>query len=497
MRLALVGLGLTLSLVACEESHVGDRFRAERDLWKVDAAARRLGTSPRAWKEIAGRYEDVARRHLELIEGSTLPPEGVFAIAAQARIRAAQAHAAAMDSIRAQEVLEEIVERYAALPEVVGQTAWLRGRLDEAQGDNAEAIGHYEAFLASVVFGTQAATDDRSIQELPLHMARLASRGRETPDVERYTAARAYYLAVADTSSRDVSLAARRSLAQIAADLGEWNEAALILERLEREVLEEPSSAMHPMTTRLERVVNQMKAMAWGRADSAAAQRALESFAHDYPGNPIVAHALMARADAYADLGRTTNALRDYDRILTDHPRSPVAAEAALERARLLEKSDRWKEAYSGLRALEVEWPLSNEALQVPLEIARHERREGGESAFHEALQRAKGAYEEFLARYPKGPHTHVARQRLIETMILAGEHREAVDAMLTYARESSGAPRELRLLVDATRTLFADLADTAQAVVLLEETAKKYPGTRLGAQAAREATRLRQVSPR
>jgi TolA-binding protein len=143
-------------------------------------------------------------------------------------------------------------------------------------------------------------------------------------------------------------------------------------------------------------------------------------------------------------------------------------------------------------RSLPVLYPISEEALMAPLEIAKHHFRVGDEEATATALSQAERSYRDFINRYPPGPPTVFAREHLAQALALQLEYDSAITELLSLGDDLVGTPKGVSLLLAAARMAFSDLADTARAVAILDHTAEVYAKADVGKWASTEAARLR-----
>jgi len=166
-----------------------------------------------------------------------------------------------------------------------------------------------------------------------------------------------------------------------------------------------------------------------------------------------------------------------------------------LARGRVLEQNGRWSEARETFRALPVDQPTSDAALQAPLEIAGHYARANDETGLTNALTDAEKHYRDFVARYPPGHPAFAARVKLAQTLALQKRYGDAVTELVEIAESMNGAPDGARYFVDAAGMALNQMNDKTRAAEILDRVAKLYPSAKVGQWAVAEATRLREGS--
>lgn len=495
MRIGSMLLCVTVCLAGCGDRDIGYRYRAERELWNVEREHRRVSSDPEYARR--DRCEAVASRY-ETLVGRYLTPAGVGPsvqlalqrIVAKAWLNAAELHALALDSVRVDQILVQMTNRFDAIPEVSGEVAFLRGQIAEIDGDPVRASSFYQHVIELIEPEPGADGVAGTVMELPLRIAQV----RAEPSA--YERAGAYYRAALDHGTPPVQVVAQTFLARVAADQGQWDEANGLFDELERRILQMDESPLTPAEVRFAALEVWIQAEAQGHADSQDVRIKLDSLVADYPQSSVPPRALFIAAKAAHQLGHVEEALRCLSVIGRDYPFAENRPDAELLKGRLLAKADRWGEALRTLKALPVEFPISRAALSAPLEIADHFARQGDRPAVEEALTLAEKEYRDFLVRFPVGTHTHFARERLADTYGRQGRHEQAVSELLALSQDLQGTRREMVLLVRAARLAKLELPNTVRAATILDQIAVRFPNTRTGVRAAAEANELRGATP-
>jgi tetratricopeptide (TPR) repeat protein len=363
----------------------------------------------------------------------------------------------------------------------------------EGKGDVEGAADLYQFVLDRVAPATDATGVAKMVIDLPLRIARLRTRASSSSAGPSYETARRYYEGwMGDPKAEEaIQSMAMERLAQVDADLGQWDRSLNTLRSLEDRLRRLPKPSKDPAEVRMTEYVVQTQA----GSDPMIGRETLLSLLRDYPGWKSVPEALIILAGNASDRNEVDEALGYLDRIAEEHKTEEDAlTKALLVRARILERHDRWPEALTACRSLQSEHPLSREALSVPLEIVNHYGRKNDTDGMQTALGKATQEYRDFLSQYPPGPLTRVARDHLIQALLLQRQFDLAINEMLTLSDELAGTADGQRMLYQAADLAGRALEDTTRVVAILDHAVELYPSTRFGSWASTEAGRLRET---
>jgi TolA-binding protein len=505
MSARLSMLALVVLTLGCDSPIRGVRYRAERDLWQSNREARRLSIRPQLvtdadWRALAARYERIAARYGEVPAPANQAGQAARAaheirlVAARAWISAAQVHTVRGDSTRMLRAYERVASGFQDVPIMTAEVALARGRIAESKGDTPSAIASYRAVVDQIEPLPGEAGVAGAVMDLPLQIARLHARDRsQTPQslAAIYDTARIRYERwVAARPGTLVEFDARERIADLAADRGQWSAAATALQLLEARLVASGTQGRDPARVRyaLAAVLDR------AQPGSDASRETLLGLLADYPQSPLAPQALLALGADAARRGRLQEALGYVDRMRSEHlGGSELDAQSLLQRGRLLEQQGRWSDALATFKALPVDQPMSEPALQAPLEIVRHYASVKDEPAMRDALVSAEQHYRDFIRRYPPGPYSVSAQAKLVSTLILQERPDAAISELVDMGESMTGSPQGARFMIDAARLAFRDMDDSTRAVEILERAGKLYPNSEIGRWASAEAVRLRE----
>ncbi len=514
-RAALVVLAMA---PACaQDEYVGPRFRAEREMWRINQEFRRLSIKPElveteTWRALAERYEKLSAdfEYVHATEASAPADQArteLRGLVARAWVNAAQVHAMIGDSLQMAENYERVTKEFQDLPLVVSEVALAQGQLAENQREWEKAAAAYQGIVDRVQPQPGEPGVAGAVLKLPLRIARLrvaAAAATKTQSAEQienpalaasspnYDEARRRYgdWIRAHPGTR-LEVESRLCLAELAADQSRWDAALSEVHAVEKQVKAMDDPPTEPGGLRFTTAMLQSRAS----APPDSIRKTLRSIPQEYPQSPSAPQALLALSRQAATLGAMDDALEYLDQLRDDYPQwASPAAQGMLLRAQILEKDGRWFDAYNVLRALPVQYPMSEEALQAPLEIVAHYLRSEDQDEVDSALKRAEQEYREFIERYPKQPETLFARTKLVQTLLLQKRFDDAIGELLGISDAMQENPRAANFMLEAARVAQQNLGNSERAAEILEQIGVKFPKMQIGQWASSEAARLRGV---
>ncbi len=498
---------LALFVVGCSSgADVGRRYRAERALWKANKAWEELAIRPDLIQDeqrlaVADRFEEIADRYGAVpattdTSVASLALRETRAIAARAKLSAAQMVAAQGDLERADRIYAEIEQEFTDLPGMAGDASLNRAVLAEGDSRPDDAIASYQRVVDTVEPHTGVRGVEGTVLQIPLRIARMkAEAAPDTTAAARapyYDDAKAYYAKViADHPGTALALEARSRLVDVATDLRRWNDAVEQLRILDEESRRIEPPAGDPGEVRFALAEAQLKV---GQADSS--RSTLQSLLRDDPESAYAPRALITLAmRAYTD-GRPDDALALLDQVVSEYgDDEDNVATALLQKARILDRTDRWAEALDIYRALPREHPVTEPALLAPLEIAAHYGRVGDADARAQALTAAEESYRKALERYPSEQFAASVRAKLTEIYLTEKRYREAMVELAQLAQSQRGTRQGVLALIKAADLAYSQLGDTEQAIQILDRGAEWYEGSEFGERLKAQAETFREES--
>jgi tetratricopeptide (TPR) repeat protein len=475
---------------------LGNRFQAERALWNASGEVQRLSIRPELvseteWHKVVDTFSSIPERFPAKGTGPTATE--LRGVHAHALLAAARIYGTLGDSLSMLDVYSRIEREYQDLPVITGEVAFARGRLAEGRGDWSGALAAYQEALARVTPRSGDPGVAGAIIELPLRMARLQIVGtRDSSMAFRhrvYRDAENYYQKVIAQPDTMIALDARAYMADVAADQELWDEAASQLRALEKALNGMKPARRDPATARYAMAQLQVRS----KAPADTVQSTLRSLIKDYPESPVALQSQVALAYSYAQNGKHDQALEALSAV--EHAKNApeeLAGQALLLKAQILDRTGKWTEAQQVLAALPVDHPLCEAALLAPIEVVRHYERVGDAAGVSAALEKAEAAYRDFLTRYPTGPGSVMAQEKLARTLAQEKRYDLAVAEFVRLGEALAEHPSGATYMTAAAQLALQQLGDTTRAAEILDRTASLYPNRKVGKWASEEAARLR-----
>lgn len=487
--LRLLGVALAAVVVTgCGHEQEGEQYRAERAFFKANRASRRLDVNPDLVSkadllDVADRFRAVGDTFDHtLADGDTVGASdaemAVALLAGRAHLAAAGFYFRAEEYDLALGVARGVRERmgWAQGPAVDSQRAIVRALADK--GETAAAI---QALWDLAEEHEPVFPDGERIRgpvfNAPMQAVTLErTRGDSARVRDGALRAERYY---ADVSSQNAgrfpALLADLNRGSLLAGLGEWRQAADIMEA----ALEGyPEDVMGDLDAA--RVAHNLaRIYLEDDRDLERATSRLEIARERGGDTEVSADATMALARLAGRQGETRRALVLFgdvvDRFENDERRAPLAR---FSRGQILEEAGRWEEALSEYRALEATYPRSPEALETPFVIAAHYRKTGATELAESVLRRAGENYRALIERQSSPGETYVAYRHLVRVEVERARWGAAIDTMTEFARAYPGRREAALALLDAARLTREHLSDHDRFLELVSEVETVYANT-------------------
>jgi len=496
-RALALALLLSTFVAGCAgDPDLGTRFRAERALWNASAEVQRLSIRPElvseaTWRKTVETFTAIPSEYPA--KGKRAAAVELRGVHAHALLAAARIYGSLGDSVAMLDVYSRIENEYKDLPLITGEVAFARGRIAESQGDWDAALSAYGESLARIAPKSGDAGVAGAVIELPLRMARIRVVAAHDSSLafraQAYRDAETYYrdmIAKADTLT---SLDARAYMADVAADQTKWDEAASQLKNLERILSVMKPAPKDPASARYALAQLQLRS----KAPAQDVQATLTALVKDYPESPFANQANLGLAYSYSKSNNFDQALASLDAIgKSKNATEDLAGQALLLKAQILDHTGKWTDAQQILTSLPVDHPLTEAALLAPIEVVRHYERMGDAEGTQASLAKAETAYRDFLNRYPTGPVSVMAQEKLARTLTQEKRYDLAVAEFVRLGEALGQHPAGAQYLTAAAQLALQQLGDTTKAAEILDRTATQYANRKVGRWASEEAARLR-----
>ncbi len=233
----------------------------------------------------------------------------------------------------------------------------------------------------------------------------------------------------------------------------------------------------------------------WKNKEYEKAEALYQRFFTEYPGHPLTGRTAMTLGLAYHSKGDFTKSRESYQRALDSGgyaEKSPERSELKLLMARSYQDELLWDEADALYQEIELAYPNSSAALQVPLMRADHFNEVGETAQALDILDKAIRHYE-VLAANQKDPKIVSYAQRFrSQALARKGAWKEIVDDIDKRMAEETTPVRKGRWLFLKALMTQNRLKDSPKAIELYESFLNLYPGHPLEARAKTQLELLR-----
>lgn len=480
---------LATGLAACGSEDVSVLYGAERVLWRADRAQANLplpalADSGRAWRAQATRYDRIAETYENWAAWNPDSPvrEDLLGVASSARWSAVRVHKTLADTLSMRRELDRLVAPETHDPAIVVRALRRRADVSAANGDFDAWVADLRRIWSIVLPSNRWV---RNVIGVPAEIVEAQLR-RGDPD--SVAAARRDALEVYETLTTRESVTLTRlahlESASLLNDVGRFEDSVALL----KPELDRILRVRGPRGDEIRYVVRTVELM----ADALSAGAVKPEFFED-PLKFIVLRSFevgrphAALADAFAERGDDQRALEMYRLIRRKHDDATWGPYVTRAEAELYARANRWKQNEVAIDLLRTRYALTPEALDAPLALRRFRADSGDPLGAARALEAAIDEYRSLRRRYPEGAHTDRLILRLSEALELRGATDEAYALRLEWIDLVRGRAAELERLAETVRVGRRMLRPDAEIRPLLERIAALFPGTRLGARAARE----------
>lgn len=430
LRARRLAAGAILLLgTGCGDPALWERYRSESALWRAERLMERIEREPRN-AALSGRAAAAFGLIVERLPPEPAPPSGyrsdLMAISGRAAQALARLDRLAGRNREAAERYGRVRRDYRGVPAVALAAATGRAEALEADGQEEAAAAELLAIgreFPAVDPGRRVALEP--VLDAPRRAAALAGVAGNPAMADRAwrEAVVRYRMAIPHWASTPAAPELWLRLAEAEAGLGRLDASLAAL----RGVLNEPRAGA---ARGVALVSLGERSLSGGRPDSALVYAAWAE--HDL-ADLGRGRAMLLSAKAWESLGAADSALSAYQRFLDGFPQlTDSVVTVRMRRAELLERSGRWEESRTELRALAAGFPSHPLGFAALVRIVQHHARHG---------ERELAAFE---------------ARRGLETIdrVITGHHEAAVQVAGRSARA------ELLLALDSPRAAFTTLVE-------------------------------------
>jgi tetratricopeptide (TPR) repeat protein len=484
-----IALAAALVMAACGPGRNGERYEAEKQLFKARKLAHDLyagGMRREFLSKTADAYRAIVRDHAASADSVA----GIEKIVVAAQMELAELEYRGGLLRESRDDFEAALAIAGNVPAACANALYSAGVISEELGDDAQASRCYERFvdrfLAPDSIESTARMNPRYLVA-PLKLASLADRRGDREGARRWLEDSERVLSSVIERGKNPALLREARYDLLATYLQEknWTRGLALANELAGLYRNSPADLSAVLYLKA-------KITEEGLGDHAAAIALYRSIADDYPKNREAPDALLAAAAIERSAGRLDEAAALYRRVVTEHTdRGSAVVEAQWRLAGIEESTGDIEAAALRYRSIYSDFPETLQGFEAPLRIARMYGARGAADAARAARGAALEHYETLLDGERSAATKILAEQYVIRTLTDDGRWKEAAERLTAIPDRYPDYVPFRENYMKAAAMYERELHDRGRAIETLEACAAKYPGTDLAAAARKELTRL------
>lgn len=198
-----------------------------------------------------------------------------------------------------------------------------------------------------------------------------------------------------------------------------------------------------------------------------------------YPGTATAARAQLLIGDVYGARKDFKAAQRELQQVIDTYSTFTPQVIAAYRGLSLTyQQQEQWGKALDTYRALLQRYPLELRTIEIPLmmvSIAKKHLKDGGDSAFQEAIAHYRG----ILGKNTSANVAFLARQRLANCYIGSGQWEQAADELEMLVMRYPQRPEVRAWLLGLTKISLGRLKTPGRPLAVAKQFAERYPSRR------------------
>ncbi len=434
----------------------GGAYNAEKAYWEMSrkhekAIAAPSAASPADFEAAASSVRSIVEKY------------PYWGKAAELQFTLARMYAERNDSETAEKEWIKVYTDFPKSTEIGARALFAIGRIYEQRKDMPGALRRYQEILERYPVTSTGL-------QLPLYIVQLHMReGNAEESAKAAEKAFRSYGNLVDTNpfGKGVSTVHELTVSLLGFQ-GRWNDAASLLEKFAAKY---PAAEAAPMALYRAALIYQDQLK-----DAGKAVPLFQKIIAGYPKSKLIEPAQMEIGAVALGQGNFDQARLEFDKVLKGKPENTsLKASARLAMAAGYEKAGRWDEALEEYRQLQKEQPQSDEALQVPLLIARYYQAKGSIAKRDEELDQAIQSYGELISGTGKkaGPQAY---EFLAGAYIMQQKWHETIVTLEKLCARYPQNARSADALLSIGMIYSEKLNDTVNGRRALQQFLDKYP---------------------
>ena len=448
------------------------RYKIEKNFYESEKMRKVLSinlkaAAPADFKKVMQSYQEVM--DLAATQSGVPLEKDISDISASAELRIAELYILQKDFDSAQRSLENVLRKYPESKNQ-GKNALLGlAQIYEKRNEKEKAVQTYHQLLDNYPAVMKKRLPDPDIFSVPNHLIQLFSPREEKARREsEFEYVQKYFQNLIRTyPNTQVSFAATLSLARAYQFQNLWEGSIVILETAKDSTGQTPGSVLLQVGNIYYDYLKDEK------NSLLTFYRVIDSS----PDSSSKAEAQMKIGMIYLQKKDYSRAKQELSRVKKLYPKeNRLIATSQYLIAQIYEKTTEWERALNEYNWLMVNYPLTSEGLESPLNIVAYYLKENKVLAI-ESFEKGIKHYDQLLNKYKDKPFAILIESQKAKLYTLQKEWDKAVSILMKIAEKNPGTEAGLNSLLNLVRIYQQDLKDERKYKEILARIETEYPG--------------------
>jgi len=391
--------------------------------------------------------------------------ERLDALGRDVYFRMARIYASEKEYNKAAEALEKVIEKWGDSPRYAPRAYLALAGIYEAAGDWEKALDRYKELEQKYEKSSEGL-------QVPFRIAmHYKNAGDEEKAQEAFKKAIAKYdRMIKEEKNQDLVAAAMNMKVQCLVAQEKWEDA---IKQFEEIVEKFPGTEWEASA-----LIGMARIYSGNLGEHEKAAQAYKGFVDSFPNHTFAPLAKMGLAQEYMTLEKYDKAMEIYSKMAEEGGRLAPIAQFGLAVAH--DKAGQWENALGQLENLQESFPLTYQALEAPLYIARHYKDAGDEKKAQEAFAKALQTYEKLLEENRDNANLCAVLQTYIGTAYMEQEMWDKAERAFQVILKNYKDTRQVPIAYLRLGEIYKQRGKKEEAKKYLQKLMEEYPTSTL-----------------
>lgn len=490
--LYIITIFCTILFIGCSgEGAKNSIYLAEKMFYKAEKIKQNILTNP----EIANpeEYEKAEQAYREVIDKigpAEQSPREVRGILQRSWLTIAQLKLIQKQENEALEVYNEIIEKSKNDRELCAVAQFSKAQSLERLKKFDEAIEAYKiVFRDYPPVLSDTLLPNYNILQTPVYIARLYRANDKNSEADKqYEEARHYFQQVIQKYPQsEIAVEAQNQIAITYGDQQKWEQAVQTLNEAIRRYPDE--GKIKGITFSLAMIYDQQLNQAYKALET------LQQIINKYPADDnFLGQVHLATGNIYLRQKRYDEARTEFRIVLDKYNKDQNSSiNAQLAFAKSYEDQGNWSKAMNEYQWIVENYPTTIHALNIPLYIADHYRKQNEQNLAKSAYESAVEHYKGVLEKYPNTPLSAMAQDYTASAYMRLEKWGEAANSLQMLTKMDIPPQNKIRTYVTLEKLYDEKLNDPVKALAVYSELLQNYPQAPFAAEIKSKSQKLQQ----